>query len=253
MKISVLTKVFNEEDLMPFFLSHYTWADEIIVNLDEGTNDMTLKILGMWPNVKIIWSKSTGKMDDGILINELNKIAFESDADWLILVDSDEFVFPSISNGSYRNPRQVLEQAKGNLIWASMWQIYKHETDKDLDYFKPAIFQRRHGDPDRETGFNALYTKPIIVKEPRKLKMEWAVGNHNFAHNPRVVYSMTQFDGAHWTLPDIEITYKRRVIGRRNRFSDNEIKNGWGGQHFQATRESINTEYELHKNDPQVF
>jgi glycosyltransferase involved in cell wall biosynthesis len=248
MKVAVLVKVYNEEDLLPFFLSHYDWADEILINLDMGTNDRSEEIIKSFSNTKIIWSESNGQMNDGRLVKELNEIACQSDADWIILVDSDELVFAQ----NFANPRRVLEVADGNVIIASMWQIYRHVTDLDLDPAYPAVFQRRHGDPNRITGFSACYTKPIIIKP--EIEPRWFPGNHALEPNKRIVLSQfVRFDGAHWTLPDVRITTKRRLQGRRDRFDDEEKRMGWGGQHFHATEETILAEYELHKNDPQVF
>ena len=42
MKITVLSKQYQEEDLAPFFFSHYSFADEIILYLDKGTNEETM-------------------------------------------------------------------------------------------------------------------------------------------------------------------------------------------------------------------
>jgi glycosyltransferase involved in cell wall biosynthesis len=247
MKITVLTKVYNEEDLLPFFLSHYSFADEVLINLDEGTNDRSQEIIESFPNTKIIWSKSTGEMNDRVLINELNAISLQSDADWIFLLDSDELVFPKGS----ADPREVLSKADGNVIIASMWQVYRHVDDPDLDPSRPAIMQRRHGDPNREYGFSHCYTKPIIV-DP-KIKVQWHPGNHECLPNERIQWSTTQFDGAHWILPDVGITIKRRIKGRKDRYSEEEKRMGWGGQHFQVTEEDIRAEYELHKNDPLLF
>ena len=249
--IQILSKWTSEEDIAPYFLKHYWWADQIIIYLDNLANQETVDIIKSFNNTFIIWdSKSNGQMNDGRLINDLNAIVRHINADWLILVDSDEFIFPK----DFADPRQVLSEiTDGNVLFASMWQIYRHETDADLDPNQSPLMQRRHGDPNRETGFSSLYTKPIIAK-PRETDIQWAVGNHDYLKpNPKVKISETRFDGVHWTLPDINMTIKRRIKGRRDRFDEEERRMGWGGQHFDATEETIIAEYELHKNDPQVF
>uniref|UniRef100_A0A6M3MCD8 Putative glycosyltransferase n=1 Tax=viral metagenome TaxID=1070528 RepID=A0A6M3MCD8_9ZZZZ len=247
MKITVLSKMFNEEALLPFFLSHYSYADEILINLDEGTNDRSVEIIQQYSQAKIIWSKSTGKVNDRILIEELNVIASKSDADWLILVDSDELLFPQ----NFADPRETLEKADGNVIYSIPWQIYRHKTEADLDSTKPAIFQRRHGDPNRTIGFNTVYLKPNIIKP--EIKICWYPGNHTFVPNEKAVRSSVVFDGAHWVAVDINISIHRRITRARERHSDENLKAGWGGQNFDITEEQIRADYELHKNDPQLF
>ena len=247
MKIQVISKWFNEEDLAPFFLDHYSYADEILILLDEGTNDNTVEIINRYPNATILWSKSTGKMDDQILIDELNTIVATLDSDWLILVDSDEFIFPQ----DFGDPLKVLSEADGNVIYAAMWQVYKNEIERKLNYAVPLLLQRRHGDPNRTEGINALYTKPIIV-DP-KIGIKWGVGNHQIEANDKVIISTTRFDGAHCAKIDENISIKRIIKGRKDRFSDREKEQGWGGQHFNTTEEDIRADFELHKNDPRLY
>lgn len=248
MKITVLSKIYNEGKLLPFFLKHYSYADEILIYLDLGTDDNSEAIIRRCPQAKIIWAESTGELDDLKCIQDLNEIARNSDADWLILADVDEFIFPH----NFADPREVLERADGNLIYSRMWNIYRHETDSDLDYENPSIFQRRHGDADRTVELlNRLQTKPDIIKP--EIKIEWTVGNHFFEPNPNVIPSSTVFDGAHWKLVDFDLAVERRIHGRKDRFSEINLKNSWGFQYFNVTREEIIAEYEQHKNCPQVF
>jgi len=248
MKVSVLSKMYNEVLIAPFFLDHYSFADEIIVNLDVDSNDGTIELLEKSPQVKIHWSTCIGGQNERIFTEEENKLASECKSDWLFYVDADEFLFPP-NNLSIN---QALELANGNVIYASMWQVYKHETDKELDYNEPALFQRRHGDPNRTDGYNAHYNKPTIIKP--EINIKWHEGHQYYFENEKIkVTDNIVFDGAHWRLPDIKMTIERRILGRKNRFSEESLVNGWGGQHFDITVEKILAEYEEHKNDPILF
>lgn len=247
MKITVLSKWYNEAELAPFFLNHYSYADEILIYLDRGINDGSVAEIKKYPQAKIIWAKSTGKLNDGACIAALNDIASKSNADWLISVDADEFVFPQ----NFNDPREVLKRADGNIIYSSMWNMYRHETDPDLDPLHPSIFQRRHGDPNRISNNNEMSTKPNIIN-PR-IKINWGVGCHGYysAINPQV--STTRFDGAHWQSVDVDISCKRRIKGGKERMSDTNLKNMWAFHNFHITREDIVKVYEDHKQDPLIF
>ena len=93
MKITVLSKWYQEEDLAPFFFKHYDFADEIIIYLDKGTNPETLAEIAKCPKAKIVWGDSQGKLNDFDCVNALNEIASFSTSDWLIYADTDEFIF----------------------------------------------------------------------------------------------------------------------------------------------------------------
>lgn len=245
MKITVVSKMYNEEDLLPFWLNHYRFADEIIVLLGETSNDLSEEIIRSDPRSIIVRDGSPdGLMDDEICINGLNQIANSSDADWLIVADADEFIFPE----GFLDPREFLASAGGNLMYSHMWDMFEHIDDLPLDKANPSIFQRRHGNPFIPNN----NIKPNIVK-PKEFKVRWSVGTHTTWPDPNIRPSSSRFLGAHWQSVDIELSVKRRIKGRKERNSQKEIDNLWGFHNFDLTREKIIELYEKHKNDPQLF
>ena len=245
MKITIISKMYNEEDLLPFWLKHYEWADEIIVLLGSTSNDLSEEILLSDPRAEVIRDESPdGLMDDEICIKGLNSIANSSDADWLIVADADEFVFPM----DFSNPRTFLSKANGNLMYSHMWDMYEHVDDLPLDKENPSIFQRRHGNPFIHNN----NIKPNIIK-PKEFKVRWQVGAHTTWPDSNIRSSSSRFLGAHWQSVDIELSAKRRIVGRKERNSQKEIDNLWGFHNFDLTREKIIEIYEIHKNDPQLF
>jgi len=247
MKITVLSKWYNERELAPFFFRHYDFADEIIIYLDDTTNDGTEEFIKKQKKGRIIWGSSDGKLNDTICVQDLNKIAGESESDWLICVDADEFVFPH----GFTDPRQSLASADGTVIYAAMWNMYQHETDPPLDFSNPSILQRRHGDPDRTSPSNINCTKPIIIKP--EINIEWDVGCHNYMPNDKIIVSSTRWDGAHWQSVDLDLAIKRRIKGVKERLSEANKINGWAIHNFNITREEIKTLMEKHKHDPLLF
>lgn len=243
MKITVLSKWYQEEDLAPFFFSHYSFADEIILYLDKGTNEETIAEIAKCPKVKIVWGESEGGLNDYDCVMALNKIAYNCKSDWLIYADTDEFIF----HERYADIREALENADGNIIHSHMWNMYKHETDEPLDLSKPAIFQRRHGDPN----IIPECIKPNVIKP--EIKIHWGVGCHTYKPNDKIKPSSMRFLGAHWQSVDLDIACRRRIRNVKERLSQTNIDNLWASHNFSVTRESIAELMEQHKNDPQLF
>lgn len=243
MKIAVLSKMHNEEDLLPIFLNHYSYADRIMIYLDRSTNDRSVEIIQSCKNARIIWGEGDGKLNDLTCANDLNKIAAECTYDWLIYADADEFVFPQ----NFEDPREVLSRVDGNLVYSHMWDIFKHESEPELDLNNLSILQRRHGNP------HIIYEckKPNIIKP--EIGIQWGVGCHEYYPNNKIQVSSYHFQGAHWQSADLELACKRRIKGVKERLSDMNLNNGWAFHNFDITREKIAALMEEHKNDPQLF
>lgn len=135
-------------------------------------------------------------------------------------------------------------------IFDVMKQVYRHRTDTDLDIMKPAVHQRRHGDPNRETGINAAYNKPIILKTP--IEFDLLYGNHAIIGD-NYNLSNKYFDGAHWAMADKCFAINRRIKGRKERQSRYNLETGMTYQHHNITEIDIIAECKKHENDPILF
>jgi O-antigen biosynthesis protein len=267
MKIELITMWYNEELLAPFFLNHYSWVDKIHILLTPAPNDRTEAIVKRYPNVEIEYFRfPDDKIDDILKIDKFNeKYRSCTEADYVILVDSDEFIFCDQIN---KPVRSHLEASMKDVYFVNFWQIYKHEQDLPLDPKLPVVYQRRHGDPDMFTPFNILYVKPVVVKG--RLDIAWTPGNHELIYQDKSLFWRTRntdefsrmnisttkremLQGAHWRLVDLDETIARRIGNRKNRISQNNLSKGLGVQNFNITEEDIIKEYNDHKNDPEVI
>lgn len=246
-KITVITRWFNDALLAPFFLNHYSYADEIIILLTKETTDKSRKIIAKHPNARVVEFKFSNGFNCREAMEEVTKQANASKSDWIICVDADEFVFPKDNAGV----RDVLSSTNGNLIYADFWQVYKNKREMALDPSIPVVHLRRFGDPNRTEGVNGLYRKPIIVKPG--LDIKWGVGLHSYEPNPKIVVSEIRFDGAHWGMADLSIALQRRLRGRRKFVSKENIEKGWSDMNFDITEEQIRAECKRHEDDPQLF
>lgn len=248
MRITVISRWFNEAALAPYFLNHYSqFADKIIIYLDTATTDNSAEIILRYAKAEIKPCTSPGGLNDRYLVELFNGIASKIDADWVISADADEYIFPKDGGDVHK----ALTDSGGNLIYAHFWQVYRHIDDGELDPNLPTIWQRRHGNPNRTEGVNGLYRKPIIFKP--EIKIKWLPGQHHYQPNRKIAVSKTDFDGAHWNLADLDIAIERRIKGRRERFSEENKAHGWGSRWFHITEEAIRAEYEAHLHDPELF
>lgn len=246
MEIAVVTMWYNEAFLAPFFLSHYGYADKIHILLDIDTNDKTREICERYGNVEIEDMTFPDGIDDGLKVRKIETVVAAQTADWVFAVDADELIFPANNESA----SVVLARQTANVLYAQMWQVYRHVTDADLDPGQPAIYQRRHGDPDLATPFAHAYLKPIIVKP--EAEIAWSVGCHFIQENKNIKVSREKFQGVHWQMADSNMAVERRME-RRRRLSKENLRRGWGHLHFNITEEEIRADCKAHENDPLVF
>src|SRR5579863_5958872 len=85
----------NEEQILPFTLDHYSLLCDKIFIHDNMSSDNSDEIYIKYPKVTVI------KWDSNNEINELNYVNIKSkayrehsrDADWVIVCDCDEFIY----------------------------------------------------------------------------------------------------------------------------------------------------------------
>ena len=247
MKISVVTSFYNGDLMIPFFLSHYAYADEILVLFNDhgkAIDAPTEKLILSYPNTRITsFAYPQGKTDYAVAIENVNRVVARLDSDWAIVVSADELIFPI----GMQDPRRVLRDADGAIIDTWLWWVFRHRTDRDLDPSLPTIWQRRHGYPDR-TFCGCV--KPVIVRPDAGIT--FSIGGHACSAsigNPSTI----RFDGAHWLNADLDIAIQRRMRGHRENISRRSLNDGMGSQHFDITEEAIRAECAKFLDAPQLF
>lgn len=266
MRVELITMWYNEEFLAPFFLNHYSWVDRIHILLDTDTDDRTESIARSYPNVEIEPFAFPDMLDDIIKSAAISaRYVTLKDADYVIVVDSDEFIF---TNAIVKPVKAHLTETSKDVYFVNLWQIYKHETDPPLDPAIPVYRQRRHGDPNMEDPGNVAYIKPIVVRGG--LDLFWGIGNHYIVHNgiqlewnTRTRHTETKLDvaverpdmlqGSHWRLVDLDETIRRRLFNRKQRLSRVNLERRLGAHYHQVSEEEIIREYLDNRNRPVVI
>ena len=251
--MEVLTMVYNEEKILPYFLKHYEHYDRINVLYETDSDDRSLEILNSHENVVVRPVHIAGGLDDMQKVALVNDAIAECRADWLVVVDSDELIFPE----GHEDVREFLRRNDAyNLIMAFMFQVYRHKDDKDLDPTLPPVPQRVHGDPDiystvqePNRDCNAHSIKPSVIRPRDGFKL--APGNHVVADHGELRISQACFYGAHWQMADPEIALHRR-LQRRKRMSEVNKRLLMGFQHYNVDESYILAECRRWENAPVI-
>ena len=118
MRVDVVSAMYNEELLLPFFLKHYEWAC-IHVLLDTDSDDRSVGMLSKCGNVKVYPITYPDGIDWEMKSDAVCDIAGKVDADWVIAVDADEFVWTP----SGESVIDFLSRQKCDVVWAAMWSV----------------------------------------------------------------------------------------------------------------------------------
>jgi glycosyltransferase involved in cell wall biosynthesis len=92
MTICVITICYNEEVILPFFIRHYERFVDRMIFYDGGSTDRTREIIAACPIAERRELDTGGRIDDGANVRVKNTAYRDIDADWFIVVDSDELL-----------------------------------------------------------------------------------------------------------------------------------------------------------------
>jgi len=223
MIVQVIACFYKEEFLLPLFTNHYDWADRITLITQKRDDHL---------------------FDDDDKQNWINETIRESTADWVVLVDMDEFLWPMPYG---LNPRVALEQEQGDLIYSRMVRVWRHKTDRDIDRTRHPVPQRLHGIADlRDDGG---HIKPCVFRPNPTIQM--GTGNHDI-HSDTPLWVGREWSGAHWANADPCFWIERETRDRGPRLTQRNKERGFG-THTLRTKEQILAECRAHENDPKII
>ncbi len=183
---------------------------------------------------------------DTLKQQKVNAALHDTECDWIIMVDADEFIWPHgdllCANVA---PFLHVVDSEVNVVFANMWDVFRHEGDTDLNPSDPVpVLQRTHGSTLR----GSHYRKPIVIRSGRGIRL--SPGNHEPLGD---VVWREGFDGAHWQNADPCFAVARRVRDRSQRLSPTNLSRGMGAQHFNLTEEQVLELCRSHLQDPKLF
>ena len=207
MKITVVTFCKDEEKILPWFLRHYYFADEIHV-FDNGSTDHSFEIIRANPKTKIIHYDSTGLDDLGLAhkITDIKNTYYKTlDADWYILVDVDELIWHPTSVRGYLEACQAAKVELPNILGYNIFSDDgwpKDDSSSQLtDLRKQGVF-----DP-------YLYSKFAVIY--KTVNINYRVGAHNCAPTSASGYLMfsrrADLKLFHYCYLDMDLWVERRL------------------------------------------
>jgi hypothetical protein len=196
LRIEVITTWHDQAALAPHFLDHYRYADRITVIVEAGTDDQTLAICARYPNVAV--DHLPAGAGDAERLARLNATYRALRCDWVYAVEGHELLF-RLPWGTNPRPAMNLEH-DFDVVRVRLWRVHRHRSDADLDPRRPAVPQRRHGEP--HLGEQDPPARPLVVRGG--FDGAWTGGRQSFERagggglreSPRV------FGGVDWSRAD---------------------------------------------------
>lgn len=161
MNIDIFTTCYNEEIILPYFLRHYKQFARNITIYDNQSTDNSIKIMED-AGVNIIPFDTNGKFEESALMNIRNTCWKGSDADWVIVCDTDELIYnPDII--------KILEKVDANHILCEGYEMMNEE----LPTTDGQIYE------EIKNGYLKVdYSKPCLFKPSEVVESNFAPGSH---------------------------------------------------------------------------
>jgi glycosyltransferase involved in cell wall biosynthesis len=213
MKVCVITLCYNEEVILPFFIRHYERVADRMIFYDGGSTDRTREIIAACPIAELRELDTGGRIDDGANVRIKNTAYRDIDADWFIVVDSDEL----LSHPDLRGFLAKCDSLGVNVIRCEGWNMIGDAIPADGLLTERMPFGVR--DDYTITFFDkvALFARGVDVRfEPGG--HDWHISNGRMAPGRPVKL-------LHYKWLSLEHV-ERKV--RTLRLSENNIQHGWG-------------------------
>ncbi len=162
MNIDIYTTCYNEEIILPYFLRHYKQFARNITVYDNMSTDNSAKILSETTDVEVIKFDTKNRFEEQVLIDIRNTCWKNSDADWVIICDTDELIYhPDILN--------VLKNTNANHIITEGYEM----MSENLPTTNGQIYE------ELKCGyFKPDYSKPCLFKPSQIKDINFAPGSH---------------------------------------------------------------------------
>jgi hypothetical protein len=210
----------NEEQILPYTLDHYSsFCDQIFIHDNMSTDD-SMEIYKKYPRVTVLkWSSN----DE---INELNYVQIKSnaykqysrDADWVIVCDCDEFLY---------HPDLMRILAEYKVQGVTVPKIDGHDMVAE-------VFPEYDGQPlTSKVKIGSDVYAPMcknIIFDP-SLDVQYGIGGHSFRAFGTVHSQNADLKLLHYKFLGKDYV-KKLYISRAKRLSDFNKQNKFGEHYF---------------------
>jgi len=207
----------NEEKIIPFFLSHYNKFVSNFYIYDNYSDDNTDKLLSAQSNITIHRYDTGGAFNDAVHQKIKNTVWKQSrgKADWVIVIDIDELLYhPDMTNFLNSSVDSILKPIGCNMVNVFFPVVGISITD-----------QVKNGELDDKYGKMALFDPHKIVD------INYMPGAHEAYPEGIVrVAENSELKLLHYKNLGIEYVLER-IRSYRMRLSNENIENKWGTEY----------------------
>jgi hypothetical protein len=195
---------FNEEKILPFTLDYYSNICDKIYIYDNMSTDSSDEIYKRYPKVTVIKWNSNNEINELNYLNIKNngyKLSREDNADWVIVCDTDEFLY---------HPRllEKLEYYKNEGITVPKIDGHDMVSESFPEYDGELITNKI------KTGSEVYppFCKNIVFNP--KIDAKFGIGGHSFQSNNTINSSSPELKLLHYKFLGVEYVeniYKSRM------------------------------------------
>lgn len=243
-KILAACITFNEERILPYWLRHYsTFATQLVVH-DSFSTDRTREIAASF-GAEVRDFDMGGKVNDPLMARIKGEGWIGTDADWVIFSDADEFVYFPLGVD------RTLAHYEQNHVAVAKTYGYEMVSDQPPTGEGQIYDEIKMGARDDRWYGKYLWNPRLVQRiifqmgahECRYISKDGRELPGPIAPEPIPAYTL------HMHHIDSVEAIGRRYDAYRKRYSDINLKNGWGNQkdgltHSQEKRAAIMSKIE---------
>lgn len=211
MKIIAVMSMRNESDIVESWVRYYVHAvDHVIITNNssvDGSGELLRKLLAEGLPLTVDVDNRSGFFQEQRMRKMMRRAFFEFQADWVLLLDADEFVVPPRG----RTIREVFNELKNDCPIKLAWTTYV-PTDTDPD--EPNILRRiTHRLEYEVKNFYKVMVPAEIGKKRQAVIM---MGNHDIRINGKSVTTQDTPSGmylAHFPVRSKEQLATKILVG----------------------------------------
>ncbi|PNQ75327.1 glycosyl transferase family 2 [Hanstruepera neustonica] len=227
MKISAFILCFNESLMIRHTINYYSKFCSDITILNNNSTDNSIEIVKKeYPNVKIKNFGAENSYREDILTEIRNNCWKNSDADYVIVCDMDEFLYSQDMDNSLK----LLEKYRPAICSVVGYEMFSKKFPKNNKV--SLLDQVKHG------LRNYRFDKTIIFN-PKKVKhINYDYGAHSCSpefYDKKAEDFLIEFKLLHFKYLGKKYLYKKH-FDYMNRLSKINIQNKWGAEYKEGKK-----------------
>jgi hypothetical protein len=200
----------NEERLLPYIMRHYAMFSNVIL-LESNSTDNTVELAKLYGAE--VWSyRMPDEINENWYCTIKNNCWKKSKADWVIVVDADEFVY-------HPQLKKYLEKTPYTIFKPPFFQMFSADFPKTENQIYKEVFMGK---------LETIYAKTNIFKPSAITDINYSIGSHGAIPSGDVrMPDTTEIKTLHFRWLGKEFVHQRNVRTNKRR-SDLNREMGWG-------------------------